>query len=55
MGLIQVYSVKTAISMEGGAFLIYEAHDVLLNLSAKYRKNLIHNGHTSVGLLLDEY
>lgn len=41
--------------MKLGAFLMYLVHAMLLNFGAEFRRNLIYNGHTLVGLLRVSY
>lgn len=55
MGLVQLYSDKTASSMWCGASVMYRVHAVLLSFSVELRQNFIYNGHTLVRFLPVEY
>lgn len=51
VGMLQVYTDKTATSLKANAVVAYPVHVVLLNFTQTFRRFLIDHGHTFVGLL----
>lgn len=51
VGMLQLYSDKTATTLKASATVAYPVHLVLLNFTAEYRRHLIDHGYTIVGLL----
>lgn len=51
VSFIQVYPDKTESMMKHGEVMMYSVHGLLLNFSVVFRRNLIENGHTLVGIL----
>lgn len=51
VGLVQLYSDKTATTLKANALVAYPIHAVLLNFSLTHRRFLIDNGYTIVGFL----
>lgn len=51
VGLVQIYSDKTATTLKANALIAYPIHAVLLNCSLRHRRYLIDNGYTLVVFL----
>lgn len=51
VGLVQLYTDKTAMTRKTNAMVAYPIHAVLLNFQKDFRRILIDNGHTLVGFL----